>query len=69
MAQIALERDEVELARQSIDAVRQLALISGVLPEQVRRDQTPVSLAPLVWSHAELVSTLIDLTQVKKAAV
>jgi glucoamylase len=37
-------------------------LPSGVLSEQVNpQDGSPVSVTPLVWSHAELVNTILDL--------
>ncbi|HEX7368214.1 MAG TPA: glycoside hydrolase family 15 protein [Candidatus Saccharimonadales bacterium] len=40
----------------------QHALPSGVLSEQVNpTDGSPLSVTPLVWSHAELINTLIDL--------
>jgi len=39
------------------------ALPSGVLSEQVSpKDASPVGVAPLVWSHAELINTLLDLS-------
>jgi glucoamylase len=38
------------------------ALSSGVLSEQVNpTDASPIGVAPLVWSHAELINTLLDL--------
>ena len=38
------------------------ALPSGVLSEQVNPSTgTPLSVTPLVWSHAELINTLLDL--------
>lgn len=37
-------------------------LASGVLSEQVSpSDGTPLSVTPLVWSHAELINALLDL--------
>jgi len=37
-------------------------LPSGVLSEQINpSDGTPLSVTPLVWSHAELINTLLDL--------
>lgn len=42
------------------------AVPSGVLSEQVNpSDGTPVSVTPLVWSHAELINTLLDLRNSK----
>jgi GH15 family glucan-1,4-alpha-glucosidase len=40
------------------------ALPSGVLSEQLNpNDGSPKSVAPLVWSHAELVNTILDLAK------
>lgn len=40
------------------------ALPSGVLSEQINpSDGLPLSVTPLVWSHAELINTLLDLQQ------
>lgn len=39
------------------------ALPSGVLSEQIHPvDGSPISVTPLVWSHAELINTILDLT-------
>jgi len=38
------------------------ALPSGVLSEQINpTDGSPLSVTPLVWSHAETINTLLDL--------
>ena len=67
MAQIALERDEVSEAESILAAVMGLLSASGMLPEQVTHtNKQPASLSPLVWSHAELISTLIDYAQTKR---
>lgn len=68
MAEIALERDELDEAEAVLEAVLSLASPSGILPEQVDpSSHAPASLAPLVWSHAELISALIDFTQTKRS--
>lgn len=68
MAEIAMERDELDEAEAILRAVLSLASPSGILPEQVNPEtHVPTSLAPLVWSHAELVSALIDYTQTKRS--
>jgi|GEM_PF-2752669 len=68
MAEIALERDEIDIAEALLNAVLELRSPGGMLPEQVNPDSyTPASLSPLVWSHAELISTLIDYTQTREA--
>lgn len=47
-----------ELINWSIDK----ALTSGVLPEQVHPETgAPLSVTPLVWSHAELANTILDV--------
>ena len=39
------------------------ALSSGVFSEQLNpNDGKPVSVAPLVWSHAEFINTVLDLS-------
>jgi GH15 family glucan-1,4-alpha-glucosidase len=39
---------------------------SGVLPEQINPDtNAPISVMPLVWSHAEYINTVLDLTHRK----
>jgi glucoamylase len=56
--QIARNPDAEEL----IDWTLKHALKSGVLSEQVNpTDASPLGVAPLVWSHAELINTLLDL--------
>lgn len=40
------------------------ALPSGVMSEQVNpTDGQPVSVTPLIWSHAELINTVIDISR------
>lgn len=61
LAQVHLMLNEKEQAKVLIDWTRKHALSSGVLSEQVDpSDGTPKSVTPLVWSHAELINTLID---------
>jgi GH15 family glucan-1,4-alpha-glucosidase len=67
MAEIALERDEVDEAESILRSVIALRSSGGMLPEQVAAaTHEPTSLSPLVWSHAELISALIDYSQTKK---
>lgn len=64
LAQYLLDKGEVDSAIQRIDWVKSHALTTGVLGEQVDpANDRLVSPAPLTWSHAELVSTLLDLAQ------
>ncbi|MEO6761302.1 MAG: glycoside hydrolase family 15 protein [Candidatus Saccharimonadales bacterium] len=49
-------------ARELVDWTLSHALPSGVLSEQVSPiTGEPLSVTPLVWSHAELINTLLDL--------
>lgn len=49
-------------AEKLIDWTLKLAVPSGALSEQVSSvDATPRGVTPLVWSHAELINTLLDL--------
>ncbi len=67
MAETALERDEIDEAEPILEAVFELRSQSGILTEQVDpKTHAPTSLAPLVWSHAEFISALIDYTQTKR---
>lgn len=70
LAQFYIRRKQPERAEKLLDWTLQHALPSGVLSEQINpTDGKPLSVAPLVWSHAELINTLIDLgkVQTKKA--
>lgn len=60
-AQYLIETGNVDEAHKVIDWVLQFALSTGVLSEQVYPDGSQTSVAPLTWSHAELLSTLLDL--------
>jgi len=64
LAQYYLQLARTPDAEGLIDWTLNHALPSGTLSEQV--DPTsgqPVSVTPLVWSHAELINTLLDLHQ------
>jgi GH15 family glucan-1,4-alpha-glucosidase len=63
----AEDADQLEPAREVLHWMRERALPSGVLAEQVNpyTDQ-PLSVSPLTWSHAEYVIAVIDY--VDKAA-
>lgn len=60
-AQYLIETGHPHDAATIIDWVLEHALSTGVLSEQVLPDGNQTSVAPLTWSHAELVSTLLDL--------
>ncbi|MDB5166811.1 MAG: glycoside hydrolase 15-like protein [Candidatus Saccharibacteria bacterium] len=64
VAQYYLAIDEVDKAEALIKWTMERALPSGALSEQVNpTDSSPVSVLPLVWSHAEFVNTVLDLSK------
>lgn len=64
MAQYYVRTQQPDLARRYIDWAMNRALSSGVLSEQVDPlDSSPISVTPLVWSHAELINTVLDVTK------
>jgi GH15 family glucan-1,4-alpha-glucosidase len=66
MAQYYIRNQQLDKARHYIDWSLSHALPSGMLSEQVHPTTGfVVSVTPLVWSHAELVNTILDLGRVK----
>jgi GH15 family glucan-1,4-alpha-glucosidase len=62
IAQYYIRAGKVPEARRLVDWTVQHALPSGVLSEQVNPTTGEIiSVTPLVWSHAELINTLLDL--------
>jgi GH15 family glucan-1,4-alpha-glucosidase len=62
MAQYYLRVDRAGKARELVEWTLAHALESGVLSEQVNpTDGQILSVTPLVWSHAELINTILDL--------
>lgn len=63
LAQYYVEADAPDKAREIVDWVKDSAADeTGILSEQINpRTGEAVSVAPLVWSHAEFVSTIIDM--------
>lgn len=67
MAQVMLDTGDVSGAEAIINEVIAIAGPSGMLPEQVHPvTHQPTSLSPLVWSHAELISAILDYAQAKR---
>ncbi len=65
MAQYYIRIKDVDKAQQQIDWSLSHALPSGALPEQVNPETGyGLSVTPLVWSHAELINTMLDISQV-----
>lgn len=61
MAQYELEIGNTETARTILDWIKSIMLPTGVLPEQVNPYTSDfLSVAPLTWSHAEYIATLLD---------
>ena len=61
LAQYYLETNQPNEAKDILAWVQRHADATGILPEQVSpRDDSMVSVAPLTWSHAEYVATLLD---------
>ncbi len=67
LAQYYLRTEKVEEAYRLVDWTMEHALPSGVLSEQINpTDGSPLSVAPLVWSHSEFINTVLDLAMLKK---
>ena len=65
MAQYYIRRGKLDKAKKHIDWALDLALPSGMLSEQVDpKDGKPLGVTPLVWSHAELLNTILDFAKV-----
>ena len=63
LAQYYMETDRLDEARAIIDWVRERMLPSGVLGEQLNPYTLKfVSVAPLAWSQAEFMNSILDLT-------
>lgn len=61
MAQYAMAVNDDHLARSILTWVNGISLQTSVMAEQINpHDFSPVSPAPLTWSHAEFLSTLLD---------
>lgn len=64
LAQYYVRTKQTEKARHYLDWTMQHALPSGVLSEQVHPNSgESISVAPLVWSHAEFINTALDLAK------
>jgi len=62
IAQYYLQTNRPEEARALVSWTLEHALPSGALSEQINPTTgEPLSVLPLVWSHAELINTLLDL--------
>ncbi len=60
----AKTKDDLSRARAELEWVQKLASPSGILPEQVNSlTGAPLSVAPLTWSHATFVETILAYIQ------
>jgi GH15 family glucan-1,4-alpha-glucosidase len=67
LAQYHATTGATDKAKQLLDWSLQHELPSGVLSEQFDpEDGSPLGVTPLVWSHAEMVNTLLDLSKSDK---
>ncbi len=66
-AQYRIQQGDTEGAKHYLSWVQERAMPSGVLPEQVDPINGAItSVTPLVWSHAELINTILDLVENSK---
>jgi len=66
IAQYYMRTKQLDRARHYIDWTIDHALPSGMVAEQMNPTTgAPIGVTPLVWSHAELVNTILDLARVK----
>lgn len=66
LAQYYLANKQNEKAEELVKWVMDRALPSGVLSEQFDPETGyAISVAPLVWSHAELLNTMLDISDIK----
>jgi len=63
LAQYYIQTHDIEKAKSLVNWSIAHSLSSGILSEQVH-PQTgyAIGVAPLVWSHAELINTILDLS-------
>lgn len=66
LAQYQIETNQPDAAKKQLAWVRQHAAGTGILPEQVNPLTNEfVSVAPLTWSHAEYIATVLDMIDEK----
>jgi GH15 family glucan-1,4-alpha-glucosidase len=66
LSQFYLRNKQLDKARHYVDWTIAHMLPSGTLAEQINPNTgEPVGVNPLVWSHAELVNTILDLSKIK----
>ena len=66
MAQYYARVGQADKTRQYLQWTIERTLPSGMLSEQVNPSNgMPLSVTPLVWSHAEFINTVLDLSKLK----
>lgn len=64
VAQYYVQEGQPEKAREILDWIDKYVMNSGVASEQIDPDNgKPIGVAPLVWSHAEYINTVLDLLE------
>lgn len=62
LAQLYTQLGQTEKVKPLLEWSLQYTLKGGIMSEQIHPvSGKPVGVAPLVWSHAELINTAIDL--------
>ena len=70
MAQYNLETGNIDSAMSILSWAQKCSMETGVMSEQINpHDNTMIAPAPLAWSHAEFVSTLLDTIKVTRQEV
>jgi GH15 family glucan-1,4-alpha-glucosidase len=67
LAQVYCATGEYDKAAELVDWSLQRQMPSGALSEQFDPETgDPIGVTPLVWSHAEMINTILDLAKVQK---
>lgn len=62
LAQVYIANNQLDKAKELLNWSLQRELSTGILSEQFDPEtKTPLGVTPLVWSHAELINTILDL--------
>lgn len=67
LAQYYIVKGNIDKAKHYIDWTAQHTLKSGILSEQVNPSTGEIiSVTPLIWSHAELINTVLDIADLRE---
>ena len=67
LAQFELELGNEEQTKKILDWVNSCMFSTGVIAEQYGKNNDPLSVAPLTWSHAEYLNVLLDMITDKES--